>query len=243
LANQIGLIGYGRFGKLAARFIAQYANVLVFDKQKEYGRFPSRRIRAASLAEAAAQPVVILAVPISSLQQTLLSIAPFLQPQALIVDACSVKVKPVQWMKQLLPKHVYILGAHSLFGPDSVSQSLRGRTVVICPVRISCRLLAAVKRLLRARGLRVVLMTPHKHDRMMAETILLTQYIGRLVGSAGLKRWADSTPHYSMLMSLVDVAQRDSMQLFRDMWRYNPYSIDLKRALARAASVLRRELK
>ena len=243
MASQVGLIGYGRFGKLAARFIARRANVLVYDARKRYGRFPSHRIKAASLAEVAAQSIVILAVPISSLQRTLSSLTPSLQPKALIVDACSVKVKPVQWMKQMLPKHVNILGAHSLFGPDSVSRSLRGRTVVLCPVHIPHKLLADVKHVLRKRGLHVLQMTPDEHDRMMAETLLLAQYIGRLVGAAGLKRWDHSTVHYERLMSLVDAAQRDSVQLFKDMWRYNPHASYLKHALARATSLLRRELK
>jgi prephenate dehydrogenase len=146
-------------------------------------------------------------------------------------------------MKQILPKHVSILGAHSLFGPDSVSRSLRGHTLVLCPVRIPPRLLASVKRLLRKTGLQVLQMTPHQHDRMMAETILLTQYIGRLVGSARLKRWDHSTMHYEKLISLVDVAQRDSMQLFRDMWRYNPHAHHLRLALGRATGLLLKELK
>ena len=230
----IGLIGYGRFGKLAARLIARHATVLVYTRRKACGRLPSRRIKAASLADVAAQKVVILAVPISALQQTILSINPLLQPQSLILDVCSVKLKPVQWMRQMLPKHVSVVGAHPLFGPESVSLSLRGRTIVLCPVRVSPGLLARVKRALKQEGLHVLQMTPHEHDRMMAETVLLTQYIGRLVGAARLKRWQRSTVHYERLMSLVDATERDSEQLFREMWKYNPFARRLGVALNRS---------
>ena len=238
----IGLIGYGRFGRLAARFLARYGKVVVYDRRTYGESFPSRNIKEGSLSFVAAQRIVILAVPISSLQQILRSISPSIQPNALVIDVCSVKMKPVKWMKHILPKTTSLLGTHPLFGPDTVLRSVRGHRVVVCPVRISQRKLWAVKERLRRAGLEVETMTPNDHDRMIAETLLLTQYIGRLVGHADVRRWSRSTRTYETLRWLADVAEHDSRVLFQDMFRFNPYARRLLRSLDKGQRRVRREL-
>jgi prephenate dehydrogenase len=220
----VGLVGYGRFGKLAAIHLARHAEVFVFDRKRFTSRLPSRRIHRASLERAASQPVVILAVPVSSLRQTLLAIRSHVQPGAIIADVCAVKAFPSRWMRKILPPSVNILGTHPLFGPDSASGSLRGHTIVLCPVRMPVSLLEKTRRMLRQAGLRPAIMDPDKHDKMVAETILLTQYIGRLVGHARLGRWGLATKSYTSLLSVVEVAIHDSPQLFSDMVRYNKYA-------------------
>jgi prephenate dehydrogenase len=45
--------------------------------------------------------------------------APALRPGQLIIDTCSVKERPLEWMLEELPDHVQIVGTHPLFGPDS----------------------------------------------------------------------------------------------------------------------------
>jgi prephenate dehydrogenase len=231
----VGVIGHGRFGELAVRYLARHARVYVYDP-----RVPARRIRRARVIPApqsvvAAQPVVVLAVPISLLRRTLRSIAPRLIPGSLVVDVCSVKTLPLRWMKEILPRSVSILGTHPLFGPDSAAGSLLGHTIVLCPARISPRQLASVRRLLRREGLNGITMSPDRHDRMMAETILLTQYVGRLVRHARLGRWKVPTPTYSGLLSMVEIAGHDSLQLFADMIRYNVHARNMVRAMRRGA--------
>lgn len=132
----LGLIGYGRFGRLAARYLARHAPVLVYDKHSRALPSGRGRIRRGSLVDVASQPVVVLAVPISSLRTVLRSIRTHVLPGALIIDVCTVKVKPVQWMKDYLPPSVYLLGAHPLFGPDSDCGTVRGQHIVLCPVRL-----------------------------------------------------------------------------------------------------------
>ena len=46
-----------------------------------------------------------------------------LKENAVIVDVCSVKEYPVQWMRELLPANVSILATHPMFGPDSAADS------------------------------------------------------------------------------------------------------------------------
>jgi prephenate dehydrogenase len=238
----VGLIGYGRFGKLAAKYIARHATVFVHDKNKRV-RSPSKRIRNATLHQAASQQIVILAVPVSSLKKTLHSIAPSLQHSALVLDVSAVKAIPVGCMQRILPKHVYILGTHPLFGPDSARDSVRGHRIFLCPVRIPDELLRHVIRLLKGEGLYVQEISPREHDKLIAETLFLTQLVGRLVGSASLPRHAHSTNSYSELMNIVRIADNDTRELFHDMWAYNAYAKRIVKRLQRVGKKLLSELR
>jgi len=236
MTAEVGLIGYGRFGRLAARYCAREAVVHVHDPGVPFRSSP--RIRRASLAEAASQPVVILAVPVSALKGVLRAIRALVPPGGLVVDVCAVKTLPLEWMKRMLPPSVSLLGTHPLFGPDSDTGSLRGQRVVVTPGRKGKAWLRTIRTIARAHGVLLHVMTPEAHDRLMAETLLLTQYIGRLPGDAGIPMRSWSTPSYALLRMLVRTARSDSDQLFDDMWRYNPYGARTARALLRAHRTL-----
>jgi prephenate dehydrogenase len=234
----IGLIGYGRFGRLAARYCAREAVVHVYDPRVRVRT--ARGIRRATLAAAASQPVVLLAVPISALRGVLRSIRTLVPHGGLVIDVCSVKAVPLEWMKQLLPSRVSIVGMHPLFGPDSDTGDLRGQRVVVTPSRRGTRRMGEIRALARSHGVRLHVMTPEAHDRLMAETLLLTHYVGRLLHGAGIPERSWSTPSYTHLRLIVRTALRDSEQLFADMWRYNSYGPKTARALLRSHRALLR---
>ena len=233
---RVGLIGCGRFGALAARYIAPLADLVVCDPRVKSAVPP--RARRGTLAEAASQNLVVLAVPISAMRGVLREIAPHVRPGAVVADVCSVKTLPLAWMRAALPRSVAILGTHPLFGPDSDTGSLRGQRIVACPSRGARRLIPALRRLARARGMRLVVMTPSAHDRLMAETLLVTHYVGRLLHGAGLRRRSPSTAAYRHLEVVMETALRDSEQLFLDMWRFNPGAARVRRALEASAPTI-----
>jgi prephenate dehydrogenase len=239
----IGLIGYGRFGAFAAAHLARKADLLVFDPKQPRGPFPSPRIKAAPLKDVASADVVVLAVPISALQRVLRAIVPFVRPSALVVDVCSVKMYPVRWMRALLPSSVHILATHPLFGPDSASDTLRGHHVVLCPVRLPKRYVRKTVTLLQGAGLQCTTMTPRAHDRFMAETLLLAQFVGRVVARTRTKRYPFGTRSYSSLMNLARTADNDTRELFHDMVKFNPYAVPVLRKLLRAQTGILHELR
>ena len=230
----IGIIGYGRFGKLAAQLCARVATVFVYDPLLPAGGTKRSRIRMRGLRDVASQKVVVLAVPVSALTAVLTRIRPYVRPGSLVVDVCAVKVLPVRWMKQLLPESVSIIGTHPLFGPDTVQGSAAGHRIVLVPARVSQNVFRTVVRELRRHGLEVAIMDPGKHDKMIAHTLLVTQFVGRMVGKARLPVWDGSTRTYEILRGLVSIAERDTEQLLVDMWRFNPYAGQVTRALLRS---------
>ncbi len=215
---------------------------MVADRTRPVAAWSKYKHRGGQHSEAASQEVVILAVPVSRLRELLKQIRGRVRPGALIIDVCAVKEKPTRWMKAILPGTVDILGAHPLFGPDSCRGSLKGHTVVLCPVRIGRRRLAQVKRALTREQAKAPVMPPDRHDRMIAETIFLTQYIGRLVGAARLDRWKGVTIHYDRLQSIVEAAVHDSPRLFADMWKYNAYGARVSASLRKAHAAIVRQL-
>ena len=239
----VGIIGYGRFGSLAASLIAREAKVVVYDRRRVLpGTLPAGVVRG-SLQQVASQRVVILAVPVSSLQSILEAIRSFVKPGSLFIDVCAVKKLPIRWMKAMLPRTVEILGTHPLFGPDSCEGNVKGLRVVMCPVRGDEKTWRTVRRVLTRKGVVVSEMPPDAHDRMVARTVFLTQSIGRMLTAAHLAEESGGTVHFGHLRSIANVAARDSEQLFLDMYRYNPHARTMVQTLGAAWERLGRKLR
>jgi prephenate dehydrogenase len=231
----IGLIGYGRFGKLTVQHVSPDFEVVVHTRNLE--KEPDIREaggRLVSLDEACAQGTVILCVPISAMQDTLKQIAPLLTPGTIVMDVCSVKVLPTQWMRQALPDHVEILATHPMFGPDSAQRSLAGHKLVLCPERINPMNLNSIKAWMESRELRIIETTPDEHDRQIAVSLALTHFIGRSLSAFGATSLDIDTEGYKRLLHILGVVENDTWELFEDMHHYNPYAGEKRQAFIQA---------
>ena len=236
MKKTIAIIGYGRFGRFAAHHLKKKFRVFVADWKKTIRVEPG--INKISMQEAAKMGNIILAVPINALPSLLRTIAPLLKPGTLVCDVSSVKEEPIRWMKSILPGYVSILGTHPLFGPDSATGSFTGKTIVLCPVRISSARLRNIRRHLNKEGLIVQQMTPTKHDQLMASTLFLTQFIGRAVHRLNLPPPTSSTHNFELLHYIASTSQKDSKELFHDMYRFNRYARKTPEQLLKAVQKL-----
>jgi prephenate dehydrogenase len=220
----IGIIGFGRFGELTARYLSREFPVVVHSRSSKTAEIRAAGACSGSLKEACDQAMVILCVPISTMQATLRKIAPLLRSDALVADVCSVKAQPLQWMHSLLPATVSILPTHPLFGPDSAAHTLAGCKIVLCPGRLDSARYARIKTWLEDKGLIVIEATPEEHDRKIAISLTLTHFIGRCLAEFGAGELDIDTEGYKRLMHILGVVQHDTWQLFKDMNDYNPYA-------------------
>lgn len=232
----IGIIGFGRFGKLTARYLAEDFDVQVFTSSEKSAEVARMGATTASLEAVCAQKLVILCVPISAMEQTLKRIAPMLNPGTVVVDVCSVKVLPAKWMVAHLPDTVSILATHPMFGPDSAGDSLSGRKIVLCRVRIEEKRFDNILAYLTAKGLEVFDTSPEEHDRQIAVTLALTHFIGRSLARFGAQDLPIDTEGYKRLRHILGVVENDTWQLFEDMNRYNPYAEDARKRFMAAMS-------
>ena len=220
----IGIIGLGRFGKLTARYLAEEFDVVVYHRTDKSAEISRTGARPASLETVCRQDIVIPCVPISVLSAVLKDIAPLLRPDGLIIDVCSVKEYPVRLMTDILPQTVSILATHPMFGPDSASDSLAGRKICLCKVRIANKNYQNIKAYLEAKGLVVIEATAQEHDKQIATSLSLTHFIGRTLSEYGAKQLDIDTEGYKRLLHILEVVERDTWQLFVDMHHYNPYA-------------------
>lgn len=234
---EIGIVGFGRFGRLAAKVLTKNFQVSVYDRRKS--RCP-KGIHWCPLRLVATKPIVILCVPISEVSQTCLAIKPFLHAGQLIVDTCSVKEIPLEQMARLLPKFVDILGTHPLFGPETARHGVRGFKIVLCPVR--CKRLPEIKRYLRAQQLDVIVTTAAEHDRAMARSQALFHFLAKGIAQTGIEIGRISTPGPAKLFRDLKDVQNDSVQLFTDLQTLNRYAAKVRKKLLRELSGLEAKL-
>ncbi len=224
----IGIIGFGRFGRLMARYLALDYEVFVYNRSDKSEQIREVGAIPASPEIAAGQPKVILSVPISFLQNTLRDIAPCLRKDAIVFDVCSVKTYPVQWMREYLPSSVSLLPTHPMFGPDSAAESLLDRKIVLCRERIADEPFEKVRTYLTSKGLHVIETTPEDHDRQIAVSLSLTHFIGRSLSEFGASELIIDTEGYKRLLHILGVVEHDTWQLFVDMHRYNPFAREIR---------------
>ena len=125
--------------------LGQDFEIIAFDKLDKKNEMLELGVKSGTLEDVCQQSVVIPFVPISEFEGLIKQIAPMVNPSALILDVCSVKAHPVQAMKAYLPESVSIIGTHPMFGPDSAKDSLFGKKIVLCPVRVEKNSLIKLK--------------------------------------------------------------------------------------------------
>ena len=222
----IGIIGFGRFGKLTARYLAEDFEVFVFNRTEKSDEIKKCGAREASLKKVCQQKIVIVCVPISTFKEILVEIGPLLKKGAVVVDVCSVKVYPAQWMKASLPETVSILATHPIFGPDSASDSLTGHKIFLSPIRIGEEPYQKIKTYLASKELVLIESTPEDHDEQIAVSLALTHTIGRTLSEFGAAQLDIDSEGYKRLLHILEVVENDTWQLFYDMHRYNPYALE-----------------
>ncbi len=239
----IGIIGFGRFGKLVSRYLAQDFDVWVATRDDCSTEIERIGAKPGDFKTVCEQRFVIPCVPISAFQETLHRIAPYLPQDAVVMDVCSVKTLPVRWMRETLPQEIAILPTHPMFGPDSAAKSLKGSKIVLCRERIAEGLFAEVQHYLEEKGLEVIITTPEEHDRQIAVSLSLTHYIGRTLSAFGATPLPIDTEGYKRLIHILGVVQNDTWQLFRDMNQLNPYAAEARQKFRAALDEIEKQLK
>jgi len=238
----IGVIGFGRFGRLTARYLATDFEMVVASRSADAAAVAQLGARPGTLAEACAQSIVVPCVPISRLQDVLAAMKPLLAADSLVADVCSVKQYPVEWMQTILPPTTPILATHPMFGPDSAARSLKGQKIVLCPVRLSDQRYQRIKSYLESLGLKVYETTPEEHDRQISVSLALTHYIGRSLKAFGARPLDIDTEGYQRLLHILGVVENDTWQLFEDMNRYNPHAAGQREKFRQALATVEERL-
>lgn len=232
---EIGIIGFGRCGQLAAEVLESDFQVLATDTRDLASEAAARGVAWGDLEACAARPTVLLAVPLRRMPGVLRAIAPHLRSGATVVDMGSVKVKPLEWMAEILPPDVARVGTHPLFGPDSVpDRNVRGQRIVICEAEGQAAAARSVEVVARRLGLEAVRLDARTHDQEMARSQALVFLLGRALSAAGLEGSVYGTVSERRVWSALNLTAADTDELYEDILRLNPFAAEPVRALAAA---------
>lgn len=239
----IGIIGFGRFGQFIAGVLKAYGEVMVTDVRPSVKKAAQvLNVPFVSFEKVSRADWVILSVPISKTENTIQRLAECVRPGALVMDTCSVKVLPCQWLKKYMPPSVDLLGSHPMFGPDSGKHGLYGLQMVLCPVRASQLKYEMVQRLFQELGAVVLKMTPEAHDKNSATTLALVHFLGRALYRMGVRDVKPSTKGFERLLAIYTSVNNDTMELFRDMHRFNPFAAQVRSSFLQAAAELEADI-
>lgn len=227
--NKIGIIGYGRFGKLWADILAQVKGNRIFVYDSDISSQPkidNQNICVLQQEQLIDMDMVFFCVPISHLEKCLTENTAFLSPHAVVSDTCSVKEYPVEWMRSILNETQEILGLHPLFGPDSIDQK-QHRKLVLCRERVSDENYAMIYNMFQQANLTLLEMSAEEHDKQAVFSQGLTHLVGRVLKKLPLQKGEVSTKGFEALLEIIEQTCNDSLDLFNDIQNYNKGSPDM----------------
>lgn len=225
----LGIIGYGDFSKVMIEWLSSYADIVVSTRSPSGDTLPDG-VRFGDVAEVLSQPIIIPSIPAQFLENFFTEHRDLVNPQALVIDVCSVKVRPLQVLQRVLPETCQIIGTHPMFGPASIARNggIAALPCALCPVRAPQSVVDDLRELLsETLQLRVIDTTPEQHDREMAYVQGLSHYIGRVMDEMQIPDSQLQTAAYEDLLDMKRIQGNDSWDLFSSIVHENPYAADI----------------
>ncbi|MGD0675767.1 MAG: prephenate dehydrogenase/arogenate dehydrogenase family protein [Polyangiaceae bacterium] len=230
--DTVALVGYGRFGRALGQLLAEGVGS-VPDEHRSGS--PREVVRDASF--------VVLAVPVPRMRAALLEVVSELDPAQIVFDVGSVKVRPVEALREVLGDTVAWCGTHPLFGPVSLARAERPLRVVLCPAPGHAGAAARVRTLYERIGCEVIEQTPEAHDRVMAHTHALTFFVAKGMLDAGAGLDVPFAPASFQAMSrAIEAVRSDGGHLFAAIARDNPFAAEARKRLVEALGAIDRAL-
>ncbi len=231
----IGIIGFGRFGKVLHRLLKDEFEIIVFDPSKGSFNGISGFTGVNNVEEVFRRcKTLFYAVPISKFETVVTSHKKYFDNH-LLIDVLSVKVHPAQvFQKVLRNSSTRALLTHPMFGPDSSKDGFNGLPIVIDNLSATAKEYSFWKNVFNAQGLRIVELSPDEHDLLAAKSQGTTHFIGRLLESINFKKTPIDTNGAKKLLEVMDLTIHDTWELFSNLQTYNPYTKEMRIKLGNA---------
>lgn len=238
----LGVIGAGAFGAFMLPHLTPHYDVSLFDAHTDIVELArTAHVKAVDFKTVSTCDIVVIAVPVQQMEGVMRELAPFLKPGALVIDVASVKIKPTDWMNEILPANVDAIGLHPLFGPQSGKNGIEGLNIVVCNVR-GQREANVVSFLRDTLKLSVFVTTPQDHDKQLAYVQGLTHLIAKVIVALDLPKFDLTTKTFDYMLQAVEMVRYDSDELFKAIERENPFTSEAKDAFFSAARKLEEKL-
>lgn len=228
MQQSLSIIGVGAFGEFSIKHLAPYFDLHLYDEYRDLSNIAETyNVAVVDFEKAAQSDVIVLAVPVQAMADTVERIKPYLREGQLVIDIASVKCKPVEALDKILPDNVDIVATHPIFGPQSGKFGIAEQNIVLMNVRGNR--LECVKRFLQENlHLNVIESSPEEHDQQMAYVQGLTHMIARIFKNMDVPEINQASKTYRLLEEMVNLIKNDSDDLFKAIQTDNPYVSDVK---------------
>ena len=226
---KIGFVGYGNFGQYLSKQMSLHHDVRCidpFDKSKQAEENNVEYFPTFDMSNFLhGLDVVVIAVPMIELEETIESLPPDKLRNKLIVEVCPLNVYPRSVLSRLLPLETDILCTNPMVG---CGMPLDGVPFVYERVRVSDtrRANCFLSTFERARC-QMVEMTAEDHDAFVADAEFVTHLTGRLLDRNLLPISPISSKEYSALCDVAEMTTNDSFDMFYGMFKYNDRAKEL----------------
>ena len=221
----IGIIGYGRFGRFIGEAMKDYGFNIYCTSRTDYTDIcKDKGIFYLYKNEFIKQKldIVILATSILSFKDVFMSFNDEFWKDKLVCDVLSVKEYPFNIMKDKLGGN--FLCTHPMFGPDSChDNNWIDKKFVYEYYNLDMPIYDKMEDFLdfwRARGCKMINMNSIKHDEICSNSQFITHFIGRSLNNINM--YEDiSTDGFKALLKIKKHTENDSWDLFEALAKYN----------------------
>ena len=221
-----GIIGYGHFGAFLYTLIKRFQpelELFVYSPEQAIDDDNFHTLDTVARAD-----LVSLAVPISAYASVIEAIEPQLESHSVVIDIATVKHYTASLLRSALPGARF-LSIHPMFGPASYTKrhfDVSGFRIALTDSNLGDTELDALQTWVQSLGFEVIRMSAEEHDRVLAETLFLTHYVGQVISAGQFQRSEIDTVSFAYLMDAVDSVRNDT-DLFVDVSLYNPYCAEV----------------
>ena len=179
--------------------------------------------------------VVIFSVPLHLSEEIIRQEARNLRKGQVVLDVSSLKENQVKAMNE---SKAEVLGMHPLFGPSH--KSFKGLSIVLCPGRCQKKTSHKFKKMFEKIGMKVSVMKPSEHDKLMAVVQVIphlkTILAGELLREFGMSPkvpYEMSTPIYKLELDVIGRIFSQDGELYNSIITGNPYSKKIIKSLSK----------
>lgn len=154
-------------------------NITITSRNKTSGEEVAKKIRTKysndNIESIANADLIIFAVPIEQMVDTIKDVAPYAPENSLLMDITSVKSDPAEALLKYAPENTEILPCHPMFGPRI--PSIEGQIIILTPIENRCqKSFETIKEFLEKKNTHIVISTPQEHDKTMSVVQGLTHF-------------------------------------------------------------------
>ncbi len=176
--------------------------------------------------------IVLISIPIDDFVGVVKEVAPYIRQDQTVIEITSIKMLPLDTIHEHI-KSEKVLGVHPMFGPGATD--LAQHNFVLTPTNKAERDLAVkVGDYLKARGGKVVTMSPDKHDEMMSVVLSFCHFIALVsadtlldIGSLQQLNTIGGTS-YRMLMTFIASVISEDPSLYAALQMNLPFTVKME---------------